>query len=161
MELISWRESIAKGESLWWLSSLGYCTLFTNISFLPHVPDRNYLRDSDLWSQCQKPDNVIPWHLTLFSILLIIGAVQILICAIQVINGLLGTLCGDCQCCGCCQVSWGLCPSFSARRRPSQATSANGMRGCKGWRWPQETRARLESPGSPSSSWGKFCSRWC
>lgn len=55
-----------------------------------------------------------------------------LICAIQVINGLLGTLCGDCQCCGCCRVSWGFRPFFSAGRRPDQATHTNGDEGQRG-----------------------------
>ncbi|XP_022438439.1 transmembrane 4 L6 family member 4 [Monodon monoceros] len=79
------------------------CLMVNNSTWGYPFLDGDYLRDRDLWSQCEKPDNVIPWHLTLFSILLIIGAFQILICAIQVINGLLGTLCGDCQCCGCCR----------------------------------------------------------
>ncbi|XP_007518123.1 transmembrane 4 L6 family member 4 [Erinaceus europaeus] len=62
----------------------------------------DYLSDNSLWSKCQKPDNIVPWNLSLFSILLVIGGVQMVLCAIQVVNGLLGTLCGDCQCCGCC-----------------------------------------------------------
>ncbi|XP_075057992.1 transmembrane 4 L6 family member 4-like isoform X2 [Mixophyes fleayi] len=45
---------------------------------------------------------IITWNLTLFSMLLIMGAVQAVLCAIQVINGLIGTICGDCKCCGCC-----------------------------------------------------------
>ncbi|XP_048190553.1 LOW QUALITY PROTEIN: transmembrane 4 L6 family member 4 [Perognathus longimembris pacificus] len=62
--------------------------------------DGDYLGDQALWKRCLEPPNVVPWNLTLFSILLVIGGVQIVLCAIQVINGLLGTLCGDCQCCG-------------------------------------------------------------
>uniref|UniRef100_A0A8D0GSA0 Transmembrane 4 L six family member 4 n=1 Tax=Sphenodon punctatus TaxID=8508 RepID=A0A8D0GSA0_SPHPU len=46
--------------------------------------------------------NIIPWNLTLFSLLLIMSGVQAVLCAIQVINGILGTLCGDCSCCGFC-----------------------------------------------------------
>lgn len=62
----------------------------------------DYLNNQTLWSHCLKPQDVIPWNLTLFSILLVIGGIQMVLCAIQVVNGLLGTLCGDCQCCGCC-----------------------------------------------------------
>lgn len=62
----------------------------------------DYLSDTSLWTQCLSPENIVPWNLALFSILLIIGGVQMLLCAIQVVNGLLGTLCGDCGCCGCC-----------------------------------------------------------
>lgn len=56
----------------------------------------DYLNDEALWSKCQEPENVVSWNLTLFSILLIIAVFQMLLCTIQVVNGLLGTLCGDC-----------------------------------------------------------------
>lgn len=64
--------------------------------------DGDYLGNKNLWSKCLGPENIIPWNLTLFSILLVIGGIQMFLCAIQVVNGLLGTLCGDCRCCGCC-----------------------------------------------------------
>ncbi|XP_013877282.1 transmembrane 4 L6 family member 4 [Austrofundulus limnaeus] len=60
----------------------------------------NYLSNKTLWDACLQPKNVVPWHLTLFSMLLIMGLIQMALCAVQVINGLLGALCGDC--CGCC-----------------------------------------------------------
>ncbi|XP_051550520.1 transmembrane 4 L6 family member 4 [Myxocyprinus asiaticus] len=60
----------------------------------------NYLSNHTLWEDCVKPSGIITWHLTLFCILLITGLVQIGLCAFQVINGLIGTICGDC--CGCC-----------------------------------------------------------
>nr|KAF6476561.1 transmembrane 4 L six family member 4 [Rousettus aegyptiacus] len=63
----------------------------------------DYLSDEDLWSKCREPKNVISWNLTLFSILLIVAVMQMVVCAIQVVNGLLGTVCIDCQCCGCCR----------------------------------------------------------
>uniref|UniRef100_A0A8D0GSZ1 Transmembrane 4 L six family member 4 n=1 Tax=Sphenodon punctatus TaxID=8508 RepID=A0A8D0GSZ1_SPHPU len=62
----------------------------------------DYLTNRDLWTACQKPEDIIPWNLTLFSLLLIMSGVQAVLCAIQVINGILGTLCGDCSCCGFC-----------------------------------------------------------
>ncbi|XP_001509686.1 transmembrane 4 L6 family member 4 [Ornithorhynchus anatinus] len=62
----------------------------------------NYLSDRSLWDLCLSPKNIVPWNLGLFSSLLIISAIQMVLCAIQVINGIFGTLCGDCQCCGCC-----------------------------------------------------------
>uniref|UniRef100_A0A8C3WYI0 Transmembrane 4 L six family member 4 n=1 Tax=Catagonus wagneri TaxID=51154 RepID=A0A8C3WYI0_9CETA len=79
------------------------CLIASNSTWGYPFRDGDYLGNNDLWSKCQKPDNVVPWNLTLFSILLIVGGAQMVICAIQVINGLLGTLCGDCQCCGCCR----------------------------------------------------------
>lgn len=60
----------------------------------------DYLRTPDLWSKCDGPNDIINWHLTLFSMLLVMGLIQGALCAVQVVNGLLGALCGDC--CGCC-----------------------------------------------------------
>ncbi|XP_041914041.1 transmembrane 4 L6 family member 4 [Alosa sapidissima] len=65
----------------------------------------NYLSNHDLWIQCQKPDDIVPWHLTLFSMLLAMGLVQVALCGFQAINGIIGTICGDC--CGCCGSSEG------------------------------------------------------
>ncbi|XP_048024898.1 transmembrane 4 L6 family member 4 [Megalobrama amblycephala] len=62
--------------------------------------DGNYLTNHTLWDLCEGPGDIITWHLTLFCILLVTGLVQIGLCAFQVINGLIGTICGDC--CGCC-----------------------------------------------------------
>lgn len=60
----------------------------------------NYLKDPELRKLCLGPDDIINWHLSLFSVLLVMGLIQVALCAVQVINGLLGALCGDC--CGCC-----------------------------------------------------------
>uniref|UniRef100_A0A1A7XMZ3 Transmembrane 4 L six family member 4 n=2 Tax=Iconisemion striatum TaxID=60296 RepID=A0A1A7XMZ3_9TELE len=62
--------------------------------------DGDYLSNRTLWSECTEPVNVVSWHLSLFSVLLVMGLIQIVLCAVQVVNGLLGALCGDC--CGCC-----------------------------------------------------------
>ncbi|XP_030055622.1 transmembrane 4 L6 family member 4-like [Microcaecilia unicolor] len=54
----------------------------------------NYLFDSSLWDICKHPENVIIWNIVFFSILLCIGAVEAILCSIQVINGIIGFLCG-------------------------------------------------------------------
>ncbi|KAH0624066.1 hypothetical protein JD844_007396 [Phrynosoma platyrhinos] len=59
--------------------------------------DGNYLSDHNLWSLCTSPEDVVPWNLTLFSLLLIMSGIQMVLCAIQAINGLMGTICGDCK----------------------------------------------------------------
>ncbi|XP_031975218.1 LOW QUALITY PROTEIN: transmembrane 4 L6 family member 4 [Corvus moneduloides] len=64
--------------------------------------DGNYLADYTLWNTCDSPANIVPWHLSLFSLLLIMSGIQGVLCGIQAVNGLFGTLCGDCKCCGCC-----------------------------------------------------------
>ncbi|NXX39431.1 T4S4 protein, partial [Tricholaema leucomelas] len=60
----------------------------------------NYLSNHTLWDECQSPVNIVPWNLSLFSLLLVMSGVQVVLCGIQVVNGLFGTLCGDCKCCG-------------------------------------------------------------
>ncbi|XP_061681275.1 transmembrane 4 L6 family member 4 [Syngnathoides biaculeatus] len=62
--------------------------------------DGDYLTDSTIWSKCEKPTDVVSWHLSLFSVLLVMGLLQMVLCAVQVLNGLLGAVCGDC--CDCC-----------------------------------------------------------
>ncbi|KPP74007.1 hypothetical protein Z043_106870, partial [Scleropages formosus] len=60
----------------------------------------NYLSNNTMWTECTKPTDIVPWHLTLFSLLLVMSLVEMALCAVQVVNGLIGTICGDC--CGCC-----------------------------------------------------------
>ncbi|KAL7990905.1 hypothetical protein Chor_014335 [Crotalus horridus] len=67
---------------------------------------RDYLTDHNVWDQCQYPESIVPWNLTLFSLLLIMSGVQLVLCAIQAINGLFGAICGDCKCCGCCEIDF-------------------------------------------------------
>ncbi|XP_034066063.1 transmembrane 4 L6 family member 4 [Gymnodraco acuticeps] len=56
----------------------------------------DYLSDKDIWSKCLEPPGVVSWHLSLFSVLLVMGLIQMALCAVQVVNGLLACLCGDC-----------------------------------------------------------------
>ncbi|XP_064521692.1 transmembrane 4 L6 family member 4 [Pseudopipra pipra] len=74
----------------------------TGISWTYPFVDGDYLTDHSLWNKCLAPENIVVWHLTLFSLLLIMSLIQGVLCGIQVVNGLFGTLCGDCKCCGCC-----------------------------------------------------------
>ncbi|XP_010151184.1 PREDICTED: transmembrane 4 L6 family member 4 [Eurypyga helias] len=64
--------------------------------------DGNYLANHTLWSACKSPENIVPWNLTLFSLLLVMSGTQAVLCGIQAVNGLFGMICGDCKCCGCC-----------------------------------------------------------
>eukprot|EP00066_Takifugu_rubripes_P015759 XP_011605025.1 PREDICTED: transmembrane 4 L6 family member 5-like [Takifugu rubripes] len=57
----------------------------------------SYLVNQTLWSDCEEPKNVVMWHVVLFSILLGIGVLQLVLCGIQVVNGCLGCICGDCR----------------------------------------------------------------
>nr|XP_034989916.1 transmembrane 4 L6 family member 4 [Zootoca vivipara] len=72
-----------------------------NSTWMYPFENGDYLTNHKLWEDCKSPESIVPWNLTLFSLLLIMSGAQLVLCGIQVINGLLGTLCGDCKC-GCC-----------------------------------------------------------
>ncbi|XP_035268600.1 transmembrane 4 L6 family member 4 [Anguilla anguilla] len=72
----------------------------SNATFVYPFEEGNYLSNHSMWDACLQPEGIVPWHLTLFSLLLVMGLVQAALCAFQVLNGLIGTICGDC--CGCC-----------------------------------------------------------
>lgn len=55
-----------------------------------------YLLDKSTWSQCVEPKHVVEWNVSLFSILLALGGIEFILCLIQVINGVLGGICGYC-----------------------------------------------------------------
>ncbi|XP_026549457.1 transmembrane 4 L6 family member 5-like [Notechis scutatus] len=57
----------------------------------------SYLQNKTLWELCANPPSIVLWHIVLFSILLGLSLVEMALCAIQVVNGLLGTACGDCR----------------------------------------------------------------
>ncbi|KAK7164364.1 hypothetical protein R3I94_002918 [Phoxinus phoxinus] len=75
-----------------------YCR---NIIFIWGTPFKNgsesYLKDRSTWGKCIEPNNVVEFNVGLFSTLLVTSAVQLVLCAIQVINGLFGCLCGTCK----------------------------------------------------------------
>ncbi|KAJ8280401.1 hypothetical protein GJAV_G00054130 [Gymnothorax javanicus] len=65
--------------------------------FLNQTQAESYLFNQSMWSECQWPDNVVQWNITLFSILLALGTAEALLCLFQVINSLFGCLCGTCM----------------------------------------------------------------
>ncbi|KAF3827217.1 hypothetical protein GH733_002703, partial [Mirounga leonina] len=58
--------------------------------------DGGYLLDTSTWSQCLEPKHVVEWNVSLFSILLALGGLEFILCLIQVINGMMGGICGYC-----------------------------------------------------------------
>ncbi|XP_040271091.1 transmembrane 4 L6 family member 4-like [Bufo bufo] len=67
---------------------------FANLSDLN---DESYLFNKDVWSRCQIPVGVVEFNIILFSIVLSSTAISLILCTIQVLNGLFGCLCGTCR----------------------------------------------------------------
>ncbi|KAM9827190.1 transmembrane 4 L6 family member 5 [Neosynchiropus ocellatus] len=59
--------------------------------------ENGYLFNKTIWGICEFPKDAVMWHVVLFSILLTMAALQLLLCAIQVINGCMGCILGDCR----------------------------------------------------------------
>ncbi|XP_028451454.1 transmembrane 4 L6 family member 4-like [Perca flavescens] len=55
-----------------------------------------YLADHELWAKCTEPKNVVQFNMGLFLTLMATSCLQMLLCAIQMINGLFGCLFGVC-----------------------------------------------------------------
>ncbi|KAK2828515.1 hypothetical protein Q5P01_019549 [Channa striata] len=56
-----------------------------------------YLTEYKSWEKCNEPKNVVQFNVALFSTLLAASSLQVLLCAAQVINGLVGCLFGTCN----------------------------------------------------------------
>ncbi|XP_062412057.1 transmembrane 4 L6 family member 4 [Sardina pilchardus] len=81
------------------------CEMLGSGNFSYPFVEGDYLSNHKLWDACKGPGDIVTWHLTLFSMLLVMGLVQVALCGFQAINGIIGTICGDC--CGCCGSSEG------------------------------------------------------
>lgn len=68
------------------------CGHVSEISLFMH----RYLLDKSTWSQCIEPRHGVEWNVSLFAILFVLGGIEFILCLIQVINGMLGGLCGYC-----------------------------------------------------------------
>ncbi|XP_030044083.1 transmembrane 4 L6 family member 5 [Microcaecilia unicolor] len=59
--------------------------------------NESYLFNKDMWSICVEPEGVVEFNIILFSIILASSLIQVVLCLIQMINGLFGCLCGTCR----------------------------------------------------------------
>ncbi|XP_067827950.1 transmembrane 4 L6 family member 1-like [Heptranchias perlo] len=54
----------------------------------------SYLVNQAVWDQCREPKNIVAFNLMLFSVQLGSSAIEVLLCFMQMINGLVGCICG-------------------------------------------------------------------
>ncbi|XP_074518432.1 transmembrane 4 L6 family member 5 [Halichoeres trimaculatus] len=57
----------------------------------------SYLSDKTMWTLCQEPKDVVSFNVGLFSTLLVAASLELILCLIQMVNGLFGCLCGTCS----------------------------------------------------------------
>ncbi|XP_064223695.1 transmembrane 4 L6 family member 5 isoform X2 [Aotus nancymaae] len=56
-----------------------------------------YLLNRTLWDWCEAPPRVVPWNVTLFSLLVAASCLEMVLCGIQLVNAIIGVFCGDCR----------------------------------------------------------------
>ncbi|XP_075061131.1 transmembrane 4 L6 family member 5-like [Mixophyes fleayi] len=64
---------------------------------LPEYNNESYIFHKESWSICVEPKDVAEFNIILFSILLAASSFEVILCAIQLFNGLFGCICGTCQ----------------------------------------------------------------
>uniref|UniRef100_W5N9I1 Transmembrane 4 L six family member 21b n=1 Tax=Lepisosteus oculatus TaxID=7918 RepID=W5N9I1_LEPOC len=58
--------------------------------------NESYLFNKELWKECVQPKGVVEFNVILFSLILAASGIEMVLCLIQMINGLFGCLCGTC-----------------------------------------------------------------
>ncbi|XP_069804563.1 transmembrane 4 L6 family member 4-like [Dendropsophus ebraccatus] len=56
----------------------------------------NYLFNKTMWQVCELPKDVVEFNIILFSMVLASCGISLVLCVIQMLNGLFGCLCGTC-----------------------------------------------------------------
>lgn len=59
--------------------------------------EHSYLTNNSWWGECTEPKNIVQFNIGLFATLLATSGLQLILCAVQMINGLFGCLCGTCS----------------------------------------------------------------
>ncbi|XP_075711626.1 transmembrane 4 L6 family member 5-like [Rhinoderma darwinii] len=66
-------------------------------SELENFNENNYLFHRDMWAKCLKPEGVVEFNVILFSMVIASTGISLILCTIQMLNGLFGCLCGTCR----------------------------------------------------------------
>ncbi|NXC37546.1 T4S1 protein, partial [Penelope pileata] len=57
----------------------------------------SFLYKPSTWGICLEPVGIVTWHITLFSVLLLVSAIEMVLAFLQILNGCVGCLCGFCE----------------------------------------------------------------
>ncbi|XP_065273052.1 transmembrane 4 L6 family member 5-like [Emys orbicularis] len=61
------------------------------------LSEQSYLFNTSAWDACVNPPGVVRFNVILFSLVLAVALLELLLCGVQVLNGLFGCLCGTCN----------------------------------------------------------------
>uniref|UniRef100_A0A8C8RV31 Uncharacterized protein n=1 Tax=Pelusios castaneus TaxID=367368 RepID=A0A8C8RV31_9SAUR len=61
------------------------------------LSEQSYLFNTSIWDTCVNPPGVVQFNVILFSLVLGTALLELLLCAVQTLNGLFGCICGTCN----------------------------------------------------------------
>ncbi|XP_070839580.1 transmembrane 4 L6 family member 5 [Chaetodon trifascialis] len=73
-----------------------YCKVVGLTWMTPFKNNDQYLTEDTLWGLCLEPENIVSFNTGLFATLLATSCLEVILCGIQMVNGLFGCLCGTC-----------------------------------------------------------------
>ncbi|CAJ0962480.1 unnamed protein product [Ranitomeya imitator] len=80
-----------------WVFSNGGDHFTRNVKTSGLYSKDNYLFNQDLWDICLNPKDVVVFNVILFSMVIASTAISLILCGVQMINGLSGCLFGTCR----------------------------------------------------------------
>lgn len=81
---------------LWYINAYQSLILMYDHCNLVHSKGE-YLTEKLYWLMCSAPENIVEFHIGLFATLVATSCLQVILCGIQMVNGLFGCLCGTCM----------------------------------------------------------------
>ncbi|XP_061664921.1 transmembrane 4 L6 family member 1-like [Syngnathoides biaculeatus] len=57
----------------------------------------SYLTEKETWNRCIVPEGVVEFNVGLFSTLAAAASLELVLCLVQMVNGLFGCICGTCS----------------------------------------------------------------
>ncbi|KAM4035725.1 transmembrane 4 L6 family member 4-like [Anomaloglossus baeobatrachus] len=88
---------MVKGPQCYYVSFTGLKWGRPFDSELENFSKDNYLFHQNLWSTCLYPNGVVEFNVILFSMVIASTGISLVLCTIQMLNGLFGCLCGTCR----------------------------------------------------------------
>lgn len=105
----------------------------SSLALLP-LPDSqdSYLFAPELWDVCEDPPGVTLFNVILFSLIVSASVVELVLCLVQVFNGLFGCMCGTCKEKKATPVSTSTTTTLGLEGLPAGLRVCRGTEACSG-----------------------------